>query len=134
MANVKLTQPVRHDGEQRDPGEVLTGLSERGARRLVLLGVGNIDDDVLSDDYPAGNGDALASEEDEAESAEVGQPEADQPDGAGITAFSSDIRKMNKADLTQLAHEMEIILTGKESKSELIELLSRATASPESRL
>lgn len=98
MANVRLTAPVRHDGEVREPDDVIPDLSEKAAARLVRLGVGYIDDDVLSDD--------------------------DGPlkdDDAGIG-------RMSKSDLIALAAAEGVALAGKESKAELIALISAKRA------
>lgn len=78
MANVRLTAPMQHNGEMKEVDDVITDLSAKAAERLVRLGVGYIDDDVLSDDEGDIDGSESAvdeplataeSDEDEVESA-----------------------------------------------------------------
>lgn len=49
MANVRLIHPVRHNGENKQPDDVIPGLTDAEAARLVRLGVGVIDEDSLPD-------------------------------------------------------------------------------------
>ncbi len=98
MANVILTKPVRHNGEIMKPDDVLTDMSMAEAERLVRLGVGYIDDDVLPDDDDLGGG-------------------GDELQDAAA------LQKLSKAELVALASDKEIALSGKESKADLVKLL-----------
>lgn len=125
MPNVRLTKPVRHNGEMLGPDDVIPGLTEKEAARLEKLGVGFVDADVLDD------GESLADESGEGDEPDIiSASGGDSPDPAGEQASldASAIRKMSKAELVALAGERAIPPTGKESKAELIALIDKTPA------